>query len=537
MVTSLTFSQIPHFSRLFVEFIKDNPLIAKRFPIKDADCFKKRALHFSGRVNLLQSITATMSGLALTDAQRQALSDLSKNNSLTVVTGQQVGFLGGAEYTALKLHSAVHKAKTLAAKHPELLFAPVFWVEDDDHDYLEAAETTLITSSGEPKRVSCATSNEILGLPACLRTFDSNILNVVQDIKNALSNTPNYNDFSELLSDIYAPGNGWSKAFIQLLQLLFGETGILFISASEIRKHGLSSDIITREFESYGRISRCIEDASRQLTDYGFHNQISGSSVNVFYMESNGKRIKIQKDASIYSAGAKKWQIKDLLAEAKSNPERFSPNVALRPIVQDTVLPTAYYIAGPGETSYYAQLKEAYEVFDVEMPIIAQRHSATILLPSVVRFLDKSGLSPKYFMQSWNIIDREFSVNMQTDEFSALMGQAVNEINNTFNRIVKFAASTDQTLEGSVNAALHQTLKSVDNIQKKIISAVKRKNEVNYSKYRLASNVIYPNGALQERTLSFASWMPFTNNEIVQKAFHSIVALPANTHYFIPLFQ
>lgn len=531
---------MPGFNRLFCEFIAGNPFFNSRFPANSGDAsayFARRTSEFGGRTEVLAAISATMNGLTLSESQQRSLEKLTTSSSLAVVTGQQVGFLGGATYTALKLHSAVRLAENLSAEHEQFQFVPVFWVEDNDHDAAEAAETIILTAQGEPHRVSCASAADEKGIPVSARVFSEGITEVTQEIGALLPQSEHGLHLAALIREIYTPGNSWTAAFVQLLQELFAETGVLFLAASEVRQRGLGAAIIRQETAHPQRTAELIEAASGELHAAGFHAQASGSALNLFYHENSGKRLKIQTDATGFSAGENHWTKDELSHEAEMHPERFSPNVVLRPLLQDAALPTACYVGGPGEIAYIAQLHKVYDSFGVAMPVIAPRHSATLLTPSIARFFEKSGYQPEYFLRSWSEVDRDLSAAAHTQEFDEAISAAEAGLHAAFRLLEDTASAADTTLAGAVGAARNQALKSVEVIQKKAIAAMKRKNEALFDKCRASANLLFPASGLQERMLAVAGWRAFAGTDALYQAYRTITALPPDLHFFVPLFH
>ncbi len=512
-------------------------MLAERFPTVDSAFLAARSAEFAKRRELSEAIAETMRGISFSAAQRRSLDALGNENCLAVVTGQQVGFLGGANYTALKLYSAVARAQQYAEEYTDFDFVPVFWVEDDDHDAAEAAETVILNASGEPFRVSCASPDASQGLPVSARVFGDNIADVSEKIKEVLPGSQYADEFKELLGKIYAPGNGWAAAFVRILHELFGETGIVFVAASAVRKRGLAADIIGKEIANPKITAQIIERISARLAESGFHAQISGAEINLFYIENNGKRSKIHTEGNEYIAGERHLTADELRREAEEYPERFSPNVVLRPLVQDNAIPTVCYVAGPGEVAYLSQLREVYEFFGKIMPAVAPRHFATLITPSVARFLQKSEIMPEFFMRTWNEIDRDIAATLRSEEFDSAMARTEQGLTEAFGILTEAVAAADITLTGSAKAALSQTLKSVEHIQKKAVAALKRKNEASYAKYRAAANLIFPLGILQERAIAVAVWYAAIGNENLNRTLNTIVAQPPKAHFFASLFQ
>lgn len=537
MLTSVSFDRITGFSRLFCEFIAGNHLFSERFPMVNSAFLATRSAEFVKRRELYEAIADTMHGLTLSAAQLRSLDVLGDTKGLAVVTGQQVGFLGGANYTALKLYSAVARAQQYAEDFTDFSFAPVFWIEDDDHDAAEAAETAIFTESGEPMRISCAAPDEPQGLPVSARVFGDNVTDISEKIKEALPESQYTEGFMELLGKIYKPGISWTEAFVHILHELFRETGIVFIAASAVRRHRLAADIIRKETGNPKKTAESIKRISARLLDFGFHAQLTGSEINLFYLESIGKRSKIHAEGNEYIAGERRWAADELCREAEEYPERFSPNAALRPLVQDSIIPTVCYVAGPGEVAYLSQLREVYEFFGVMMPAVEPRHSATLITPSVARFLQKSEIIPEFFLRPWNEIDREIAALSRSEEFDAAMARTEQGLTEAFGILTEAVAAADATLAGSAKAALNQTLKSVEHIQKKAVAALKRKNEMNYAKYKATADLTFPFGNLQERAIAAAVWYAAIGNENLNRTLSVVAAQSPNAHFFASLFQ
>lgn len=538
MIQSVPFTSVPGFSRLFCDFLAGNEALLRRFPANVATnsaILHQRAEQFSGRESLPAAIRATMSGLPLSAAQQRSLEILGSGNGLAIVTGQQVGFLGGATYTVLKLVSAVRLAEHFTASHTGLDFAPVFWVEDNDNDTDEAAETTILSAHGEPMRISCA-EGETHGMPVSELRFGRGITAVLEEIRAALPQSENAANLLQMLEEIYRPGVGWTDAFVRLLNTEFAETGVVFLAASELRRRGLGADILRREAQQAGETATLMDAASNQLLADGYHAQARGSEINLFYHRPDGRRVKIHASDADYSTGESRWTSKELRRELEVNPERFSPNVALRPLVQDSVVPTACYVGGPGEIAYLAQLSEVYQAFGVAMPAVAARHSATILTPAAARFLAKSGQNPAYFFRPWNEIDRDLAAAVRPAGFDDAISGIENGLRSAFGELTRVAAAADSTLVGATEAALNNALKSVEVVQKKAVAALKRKNEADFAKVKIAANLILPAGGLQERTFATFWWRGLAPAAVFHSVLGQITGLPVAKHYFFPLF-
>ncbi len=532
---TIPFSNL-RFSHLFSEFIAGNPLLHSHFPaqnIQPAD-WRTIAESFNGRNELTSAIISTMDGLNLSQEQNENLQLLAKPKTMAVVTGQQVGFLGGALYTVLKAYSAVQSAKQISSEM-SLPVVPIFWIEDNDADSAEAAKTTILSAQNELIPIAC--SEELTTtIPVAYHKFGDEIVGVLDNIEATFPKS----EFSEgvmlQLREIYHSGAGWTSAFTKLLQLMLADSGILFISASLARENGLFSRIIRKEIEEFGGTKSIIDHTSTELEKAGFHIQAVASDVNLFF-HYDGKRLKLRSDdgGNTYTAGEFHFSREQIIRCAEDNPEMFSPNVLLRPIIQDDIIPTIAYIGGPGEIAYLAQLHAAYKFFDVQMPMVKPRHSATFTPPSVVRFLEKNNFKPDFFMRSWQLIEKELVSRTADAGGEQLFISSTAKLKDVFASILQYASSIDQSLVGAVNAAQHHTEKQVEDLKKKINSSQKKRHDALFDKSYETTSILMPFGELQERNLSPISLLIRFGIGQLFGAIRMLSESTPNTHFIVPI--
>ncbi|MBI3260031.1 MAG: bacillithiol biosynthesis cysteine-adding enzyme BshC [Ignavibacteriae bacterium] len=531
---SIPFTEL-QFSHLFKEFISGSSSIYSYFPSNSlpTDKWLTIAEKFNGRQQLINSISATMNGLELSALQTKNLQSLSNNTTLAAVTGQQVGFLGGAMYTVLKAYSTVQYAKQISNKN-SLTIVPIFWIEDNDADSDEAAKATLLSSKNELLTLVC-TEEITTNIPVSERIFGDDIKSVMDSIEEGIQQSEFSSDILLKLREIYKSGVSWTSAFTQLLQFIMADSGILFISASVARKKGLFGNIIRKEIEDFRASKEVIENTSNQLQEARFHVQAAASDVNIFYHDGN-KRLKLRSDDGIhYSAGDLQFSKEQIIALAESSPELFSPNVLLRPIIQDDIIPTIAYIAGPGEIAYLAQLHSAYKLFNVPMPIIKPRHSVTFMPPSVVRFLEKNNFTPTFFMRPWKQIEMELTTRTKDGDSDLIFTTALSKVSEVFACIANYAKGIDQSLIGAANAAEHQTEKQIEDLRKKINSAQKKRHTSLFDKSYETASILMPFDELQERGLSPIHWAIRFGIKQLTETVSLLTDNAPDTHFIIPL--
>lgn len=504
---SIDFRELPGFSKLFCDFLDDESFFDGRFPnnlqlFTDTDKLKQKAELFADRNRLVSIIRESMNCVVPDEQQERNLDLLNRNNALAVVTGQQVGFLGGPLYTLYKAYSAVSMAEKLHAIYKELEFVPIFWVEDNDDDLVESSRIFSIDKKDEVVLFDCHNNLE---MPAkemvAYKTFDEKILSILNDFYDSLPDSKYKEDAINLVSDIYKQGELWKDAFIKLVNTIMKDTGILFVSASKAIASGICKKLVIKEIKGQGETERIITKHNKELEQAGYHIQAKVSSCNLFFTEgTQRKKINFSAEDNKYYINQKPKVSEELIKIAEDAPGLFSPNVLLRPIFQDYLLPTAVYIAGPSEIGYCAQIREVYEYFGVEMPAFVQRHSATLLDKKSLKALEKEGLF--FFLRRYEEIEKDTTESLIDDATESDIKTIIDNINDKFDELRNLAVQTDKTLGLSVDAAKSKAEHLIINLTKKIAASRKKQYASVLDLYKHTSTIVYPKNSLQERMIT-----------------------------------
>jgi len=523
------------FSSIFCDYMESMPYISQRFPnidLHQENVLIQKAQRYD-RTLLMELLHSSLRHITLSEKQQSNLEKVALPNTLTIITGQQVGFLGGPLYTLYKAYSAIHEAESLQSQFKNLHCIPLFWIEDNDHDRQEAGTAYILDKQGVSQKITCPGDNDISSLTSVseLRITDE-IVSVLAELEQYLPDTEFTRKLMPLLHSTYAVGTEWSVAFMRLMNVWCGEKGLLFIRASDVRRLSGFAQIIKQELshplDTYHRIEKTNED----LLQHNYTPQVEPSLVHAFHHQG-GIRKKITYHDSHFYAGEKTWTHNEILQELNQYPENFSPNVLLRPICQDHILPTLAYIAGPGECAYFAQLKECYELFGVDMPMIQARHSATLVLPQHQRLLDKAEQSPLFFMRKYIDIEHDILDKMNDKELEKLYTDTHLAFEQALLPLINYAEKTDQTLKGAGASAYKAVTDSVDNFKKKIVAAQKRQEQTSFDRAKSLNNFLFPESSAQERILSpiaIITKMPWQSFE---ETINSLTAMSNQTHHII----
>ncbi|MFA6570237.1 MAG: bacillithiol biosynthesis cysteine-adding enzyme BshC [Bacteroidota bacterium] len=545
MIKNIDYSLLPGFSKLFIEFINNNPFFMQRFPanltlLDSANELKHKAEGFTLRDQLIPIISKTMSKVTLSPLQISNRTALNKSNSLAIVTGQQVGFLGGPLYTLYKAVSAIEQVRELNEKYKsdDLTFVPVFWVEDNDHDNLEASKLVLYDKDYNIHHIFCS-NDTTKSDRTCVseKMFNNEITQIIESIIHLLPESEHKSELSEKLRIIYQPGKRWTDAFVELLNSWLGEFGLLFISAEDVRKAGAFAPLINKEFQQAGKSEESVNSANQALEQTGFHIQAKVANINLFYHKDKNryKIFRTSDSDSHFEILDENFSANDFNLIIQNHPERFSPNVILRNVFQDFVLPTAAYIAGPSEIGYIAQTKELYDYFGLKMPAILPRHSFTIITPRFDRFFSKQELKPDFFFRKFESIESVLLLQLKNIDLDLIVSDFIGTIEEQFEELNKHITQIDKTLINSSKATEHKITEQLQTLSKKALSVHKKQHTEYFGKYRQASNFFYPEGTMQERMFSPLNLISFFGEEKFIKLILESVKESSSKHLFVSL--
>ena len=427
-------------------------------------------------------------------------SALRKPGTLVVVTGQQLGLFGGPLYTLYKALTTVQLARRLSSELGRTVL-PVFWLEGADHDLDEIAALTLLRSGavnslryrghGLPEAGNLGSVGRL--------SFTEDIQRIRDELRRTLAPT----EFSSAVLDeyfaAYREGTSFMEAFAQSLAALFRGTGLVLVNPEVPELKQLATALFKRELRDHRTTTALIEEASGAL-EHAYHAQIRARPTNLFVNGSQGREAIVPngRDFVLRTSG-RRFSQKALQAHMDAAPQLFSPNVALRPLLQDTLLPTVAYVAGPGEVSYFAQLRRLYAWAGIPMPIIYPRASVTIVESKVQRFLQKHSLG---VADLGDDLERVFQrLVLSSTDVEAMFEEASHRIERAIYRLRPGVEGVDPTLGRSAEAAQTSMQKQLAKLKSRAIRAEKRKHDELRSQLERARHNLYPGGKLQERAL------------------------------------
>lgn len=390
---------LPGAPKVFVDYISDFGRVSDLFEhdYRDPDAFVRagdiaaaRELPRDAVVDVLleQNRRFGSGQSALRNVDR-----LRDPNAVAVVTGQQPALFGGPLYNLYKGVTAVRLAQALEEQtgRPHV---PVFWIANDDHSLTEVDHISVLRESGELERVAWGHSLGRIVQPLAVVRLDDAVGEALDLLAVSAAGTSKRGDVLELLSDCFRAGERLSDSFARLLATLFDRYGLVLIDPSEPTLRRLGMPLVAAELAFASPTTEAAREASTELSARGYPVQVPlrDDRLNLFYGRSERFRLRCGPDGFQMSLKSGLIDAAALRSSFDAAPEQFSPNVLLRPLFQDALLPTAAYVAGPSEIAYFAQLRPVYERFGIPMPIVHPRLSVTLVNRSVSSLLARSGL-------------------------------------------------------------------------------------------------------------------------------------------------
>jgi len=420
------------------------------------------------------------------------LEQLKKENTFTVTTGHQLNIFTGPLYFIFKIVTAINLAKKLRKEFPDKTFVPVYWMATEDHDFAEINHTYIGGKKIEWK-------NDVPGATGRINT--KSILEALNEYKAVLGISANAEKLSEWISDAYTKHDKLADATRYLVNKLFGNYGLVIINADDIELKRLFAPIIKEDIIHQNSFTK-ISDSNKKLADIHIEAQVNPREINFFYLtEGLRERIILENEVYLINNTDLTFTKEELLKEIDNHPDRFSPNVVMRPLYQETILPNLAYIGGGAEIIYWLQLKSTFEYYKIDFPILLLRNSALVTNKKTSGKLQRLQLCYKDLFYSLDTIKSKW-VNKQSSHVLSLKDEW-REIDSIFAKLKLRIHKIDPTLSPSTEAVKIRLEKALKNLEKKLIKAEKKNFSDALNDIEKIKNSLFPNGGLQERKENF----------------------------------
>ena len=433
-------------------------------------------------------------------ASRTAAERLADPRAVVIITGQQAGLFGGPMFTLLKALTAMKLAAQVAREHRAPVI-PVFWIDAEDHDWAEVSSCTVLDAEGGPRKIQLASLDGAGDRPIGRLMLDDQVSGAIDALESALPDTEFKGSILANIRQAYAPGHTMADAFGRWIESVLGPHGLVVYDSSDPAAKPLVSQVFAHELVHPGQTARLAATSGESLVTAGYHAQVTPHDGAISLFHLNDGRESMRYAGNSASIGARETALAALVAEVERTPEHFSPNVLLRPIVQDTLFPTICYVAGPNELAYLGQLREVYGHFDVPMPLMYQRATATIVDSSTLRFLSKHSLPLEALQRQDESALNQLLQNQLPPEVDDALNSVSSVVDERIAAVATAVAQIDPTLRGTVESTLSKMQHDLRTLRTKVIQAAKRRDDTLRRQFQRAQALTFPNGHPQEREI------------------------------------
>jgi len=528
----INFKEIPGNTKLFLDYLYDFEKLKGfyKYNFRDKEQFiaKFKQLSESPKEFRNELSTIINNQYKSFDPSSKTLKNISllKNKeTVAVVTGQQLGILGGPLYTFYKIITAIKLCSHLSERYDNYHFVPVFWLEGDDHDFEEVRSINVLNDNNELIKISYndeATEEEQnRGSIGHLKLKES-IGQFLKDYENQLRNTEFKNPIMENLKSFYTEGKTFKEPFKELLFWLFDQYGLVIFDPQDVKVKELLKPVFKKEINDFRNHTEKLVNISASLEEL-YHAQVKIRPINLFYNYDEGRYVIEPIENEFRLKGKrKKFTLEELINLIEIEPEKFSPNVLLRPICQDFLFPTGFYISGPSEVAYFAQILPLYEFYDIDPAIIYPRSSVTILEKTLKSVLEKYGLSVKDIFTEPNKLKNQIINNVSDKNLEEIFKETKNQIDLAFDNLKEKLFELDKTMGDVTSKYRLKVLGYIDELKGKAAETQKKRYEITLRQIDKASANLFPEMNLQERELSFFHYANKYGVDVLKKIFEEL---------------
>jgi len=528
----INFKEIPGNTKLFLDYLYDFEKLKGfyKYNFRDKEQFiaKFKQLSESPKEFRNELSTIINNQYKSFDPSSKTLKNISllKNKeTVAVVTGQQLGILGGPLYTFYKIITAIKLCSHLSERYDNYHFVPVFWLEGDDHDFEEVRSINVLNDNNELIKISYndqpTEEEQNRGSIGHLKLKES-IGQFLKDYENQLRNTEFKNPILENLKSFYTEEKTFKEPFKELLFWLFDQYGLVIFDPQDVKVKELLKPVFKKEINDFRNHTEKLVNISASLEEL-YHAQVKIRPINLFYNYDEGRYVIEPIENEFRLKGKrKKFTLEELINLIEIEPEKFSPNVLLRPICQDFLFPTGFYISGPSEVAYFAQILPLYEFYDIDPAIIYPRSSVTILEKTLKSVLEKYGLSVKDIFTEPNKLKNQIINNVSDKNLEEIFKETKNQIDLAFDNLKEKLFELDKTMGDVTSKYRLKVLGYIDELKGKAAEAQKKRYEITLRQIDKASANLFPEMNLQERELSFFHYANKYGVDVLKKIFEEL---------------
>lgn len=519
-VDCIPIAKTGYFSKLICDYLANKEELSdfyNRFPnIENFEKqLKEKSESFTNetRFTLVNALKKQYKSLEIGKRTSDNINALKEDTTFTVVTGHQLNLFTGPLYFIYKIVSTIKLTKLLTNQYPNYNFVPIYWMATEDHDF---DEINFFNLNGKKFQWNQDKKGAVgrLELQGLEDVFDL--------LQQELGHVDLAKELAQLFDQAYLQKDNLTEATRYLVNKLFGDKGLVIVDGDDKALKSLLVPYIKKDiFENTS--FRAVNDTivKLQLASEDYPIQVNPREINYFYLNDGLRERLVERDGNFFVNDTDIEFTKDeLQKEIERFPERFSPNVIARPIYQEVILPNLCYIGGGGELAYWLELKTSFEHLGVTFPMLLLRNSVLMVTEKEAKKMEGLDLSfEDLFLNQNQLINKKIRKISNIDiDFSPQKKL----LETQFESLYELAELTDKSFLGAVKAQEVKQKKGLDNLEKRLLKAQKRKLKDHVVRLTSLQNSLFPNQSLQERQWNFSQIYLELGDEFISSLFENL---------------
>jgi bacillithiol biosynthesis cysteine-adding enzyme BshC len=489
-----------YFSKLIQDYLDQKPELNSfynHFPtlenFEKQIAEKQANFDNANRIPLVETLKKQYQNIEISDATKQNIDLLAHQNTFTITTGHQLNLFSGPLYFLYKIISTINLTKELKSKYPMQNFVPIYWMATEDHDF---EEINYFNFKGKKFRWN----KESTGPVGRLST--EGLEEFLEIYAAELGSSTNANVLKKLFEDAYLKHEKLADATRFLADSLFANYGLVILDADDADLKHAFIPFVKEELEKQTSF-KAVQETISKFEDYTV--QVNPREINLFYIENDlRERIIFENDKYYVNNTKISFSKEEIFKLLENNPEKFSPNVIMRPLYQEIILPNLCYIGGGGEIAYWLELKSFFDAVNITFPMLLVRNSVLLNTEKQAKKADKLGLTwADLFTKPDQLVN---AITHKLSAFPIDLTPQKETLEKQFEYLYDLAQQTDKSFTGAVKAQEVKQKKGLENLEKRLLKAQKRKLDSELQRVVDLQFELFPNQSLQERQTNFSEF-------------------------------
>ncbi len=499
-VTPLDYSVTGYFTKLIIDYLKGEAGLKEfyehepaMFSVEEAILTKRNQKLY--RTELADALLKQYGGLLNEEGiTHKNILALKKENTFTIVTAHQPNLFLGPLYLIYKITSAIKMAEILNEKYPAEKFIPVYWMGSEDHDVDELNHISLFG-----KRIEWN-----LRQKGSFGKYNTESLGALIDaLKGVAGNSPHTDELIQIFKSSYLESKTITEATRKLVHHFFGDKGLVVVDGDDIVLKKIFQPVMQDELLN-SNAERLVNATIVKLEEK-YPVQVKPRNVNLFYLKENLRERIVREGAGYKVLNTEiTFNQQAMLSELKNHPEHFSPNVVLRPLYQEMILPNVVFIGGGAEVSYFMEFKSLFVNYKIAFPVLFLRNCALVIDKSSEERMAKFGIIARALFSDDEEVIKSFTLKKAGGSLE--MNEERQELEIIFQQLKSKTLMFDKTLENQIAAEQTRVLKFIQSLEERLLKTEKKKHENSIQQIRKLKEKLFPDNSLQERHESFITF-------------------------------